>query len=160
MTVPPPPTLAGFIAWSRTVMGVTTTILPDNSVWFVYAYDVAITVVLPALAAAGASIYTLAVYNLAGSNLLNFAQDLPDAAMIQGSDPPAPFFAYARTKFNINGFVSGVVTSASDESTSDSLLVPDAFKGLTISDLQALKDPYGRVYLGFAQRYGLIWGLT
>ena len=40
------------------------------------------------------------------------------------------------------------------------LLVPDAFKALTISDLQNLKTPWGLTYLGFAQACGTLWGLT
>lgn len=147
-------------------MGINTTILPDSSVWFTYAYNVAIALVNQALAnvvvdpTSGMTIYGLAVYNLAGSNLLNFAQDLPGAAIIPGSDPQQPFFAYTRAKWNMTSFVSGVVQSTSDEGTSMSLVVPEQLKELTLANLQNLKDPYGRVYLQFAQDYGTLWGLS
>jgi hypothetical protein len=53
-----------------------------------------------------------------------------------------------------------VVSSSADVSTSESLLVPDAAKGFQFADLQYLKTPYGRAYLGYAQRYGQLWGIT
>ena len=90
----------------------------------------------------------------------NYAQDLPGAATVQGSDPPLPFFAYARKTWNIFGFVSGVVQSTGDESTNVSLVVQEAAKDFTLSDLQNLKTPYGRRYLSMAQQYGTIWGIS
>lgn len=162
----PPPTLTGFVAFIRSSMGITTTVLPDGSFWITAAYNVAIGIVNRALSAVcidpctGMTIYALAVYNLAASNLLNFAQDLPGAAIVPGSDPAAPFFAYTRAKWNMTSFVSGVVSSTSDEGTSMSLVVPEQLAQLTIANLQQLKDPYGRVYLGFAQDYGTLWGLS
>lgn len=162
----PPPNLPGFIIFVRAAMGISTTIIPDDSVWLVYAYNVALGIVNRALAAVvvnpadGMTIYALAVYNLSGSNLLNFAQDLPGAAIIPGSDPPQPFFAYTRAKWNMTSFVSGVVQSTSDEGTSMSLVVPEQLQQLTLANLQYLKDPYGRVYLQFAQDYGTLWGLS
>jgi hypothetical protein len=160
------PTLAGFLNFIRTGMGIDSTVLPDNSVWITYAFNVAMAIVNQALGAvgvdpvSGTTIYTLAVYNLAASNLLNFAQDLPGAANVQGSDPPQPFFAYTRSKWNMTSFVSGVVQSTSDEGTSMSVVVPKALEDLTIANLQQLKDPYGRQYLAFAQDYGTLWGLS
>jgi hypothetical protein len=160
------PTLAGFLLFIRNGMGITTTVLPDSSVWITYAYNVAVALVNQALSTvvvdpvAGTTIYTLAVYNLAASNLLNFAQDLPDAAIVPGSDPPQPFFAYTRSKWNMTSFVSGVVQSTSDEGTSMSVVVPKQLEELTLANLQQLKDPYGRVYLQFAQDYGTLWGLS
>lgn len=160
------PTLAGFLLFIRGIMGITTVVLPDNSASIPFALDVAKAIVNPYLAAVGigspaySSFYTLAVYNLAGSNLINYAQDLPDAAEVPGSDPPAPFFAWLRKKWNINGFVSGVINSASDEGTSESMTVQKAAEDFTLADLQYLKDPYGRQYLAFAQRFGTLWGLS
>lgn len=160
------PTLAGFIAFVRAAMGISISILPDDSVWLVYAFNVAMALVNQSLAvvgvnpANGTTIYTLAVYNLAASNLLNYAQDLPGAPIVPGSDPAAPFFAYTRAKWNMTSFVSGVVSSTSDEGTSMSLVVPKQLEELTIANLQQLKDPWGRQYLAFAQDYGTLWGLS
>lgn len=147
-------------------MGISTTVLPDNSPVIQFAYDVALAVVNPALAGvtigspAYSSIYALAVYNLGGDNLINYADDQNGAPAIPGSDPPLPYFAYARKRFNINGFMSGVINSSSDEGTSQSMVVQEAASTFTLSDLQNLKTPWGRTYLGFAQRYGTLWGMN
>ena len=155
------PTLAGFIVFIRTVMQINTTVLPDDSTFIVWAFNVAMEIVNDQIALASSLMYTLAVYNLGGDNLLNYAPDLPDAPLYPPDNADGTtFFMYMRTKFNLTGFVSGVITAANDETTGQSLQVPDAFKGLTISDLQNLKTPYGRQYLAIAQRYGEIWGLT
>lgn len=136
------PTLAGFIAWARSAMGISTTVLPDDSPWFSYAFDVACGLVNKALATVP-PVYELAVYNLAGSNLLNYA--------------PGAFFDAAREQWNLTSFVSGEVESTADDGTSVTMVVPDALRTLTVADLQYLKDPYGRQYLAFAQDYGTLW---
>lgn len=154
------PTLAGFTAWVRNVMGISAAVCPDNSDALTTAYAFALEIVNTTIAQASPMLYTGAVYNLGGDNLLNYAPDLPNAPVIEGSDPPMAFFAYSRKQYNIAGFVGGVIQSAGDESTSQSMVVPEQFKQLTISDLQNLKTPYGRQYLAIAQRYGTIWGVT
>ncbi len=143
------PTQAGFLAWVRTRMGVSVDDLPDDSVFIGYAYDVAIALVNPALAAVP-PIYMLAVYNLGGDNLVNFAPDIP----------PSTFWSDLRASYGTYAFAPGVVTSSSDGGTSTSLLNPEFMKDLTLSNLQNLKSPYGRQYLAFAQSYGGLWGLT
>jgi len=52
------------------------------------------------------------------------------------------------------------VGASEDEATSQTLLTPEAMKGLTLADLQNLKTPWGRQYLAFAQSYGTLWGIT
>lgn len=154
------PTLAGFLSFVRGVMGITTAQLPDAAPVIAMAYGVALDIVNPDLGLASSRIYPLAVYNLAGSNLLAYAPDPQDAPPVQGSEPPMAFFAFTRKQFNINGFTSGVIQSASDETTSQSMVVQEAAKNFTLMDLQNLKDPYGRRYLEFAQQSGSLWGLT
>ena len=161
----PSPTLAGFLTFIRNVMGIKATNLPDNSPAIPLSFAVALAIVNPSLQAAcipsvdaagvtlnagGETVYSLAVYNLAGSNLLSFAQD-------QAGDT---FFQELRDKLNLNGFTSGVVQSSSDEGTSVSLVVQEAAKEFTLANLQQLKDPYGRRYLALAQSYGpSTWGM-
>jgi hypothetical protein len=160
MPITPPPTPAGFLAFVRGQMGVNSTILPDASDYISTAYAVALEIVNPDLNTASALIYTLCVYNLAASNILNFAQDDPSAPDVPGSAPPAPYFANLRNSYGINTFVAGVVQSTADQGTSMSLLTPDVFKTFSMNDLALLKDPFGRTYLRYAQEYGLLWGLT
>jgi hypothetical protein len=82
--------------------------------------------------------------------LINFATDQSGQT----------FFATARTNYGINSFVAGVIGSSADETTSESLVVPEAMKNLTLQNLQNLKTPYGRQYLYFAQAFGTNWGLS
>lgn len=160
------PTLAGFLSFIRNVMGISTNDLPDASPVINMALAVAMSIVnralyavsLPMTDTAGVelisqpeSIYTLAVYNLAGDNLVNYAPDQ------QGRD----YFQDLRKKLNINGFVSGVISGSSDQGTSQQLVVQEAAKNFTLANLQSLKTPWGRQYLAFAQTYGpTTWGLS
>ncbi len=163
------PSLAGFLAFVRGQMRITTDVLPDGSPVIGLALAVSLAIVNTAFKAVGScapalpgvpavSIYTLMVYNLAGSNLINYAQDLPDAPPVEGSK--LPFFQNLREKFDTNGFVSGVIQSSSDNGTGNSMVVQEAAKNFTLADLQYLKDPWGRQYLAFAQRFGTLWGIT
>lgn len=171
------PTLAGFLAFIRNIMGVTIAQLPDDSPSIPFSLAVALMIVNPALKcvplpqfdgagvalnSGGGSAYNIAAYNLAASNLLTFAQDPPDAPVVEGSgDPGLQFFAFARQQFKINSFVPGVIQAAADESTSDSYVVQEAAKNFTLANLQQLKDVYGRTYLAIAQSYGpTLWGLS
>lgn len=154
------PTPAGFLAFIRNVMGISTSNLPDNSPVIPMALAVSLEIVNLAINTASPLMYTLAVYNLGGDNLINYAQDVPDAQPVPGSDPPLPYFANLRSSFKCNAFISGVISSASDDGTSESMVVQEAAKNFTLSDLQNLKTPWGRQYLAIAQRYGTLWGLT
>lgn len=144
------PTLAGYLDYLRNIVGITTTYLPNNSPVIASSYDIAIEIVNLQLADISSNIYTLCVYNLATDNLINFAQDQPGQC----------YFVDLRASFKINNFVPGVITESHDESTGQSLLNPEFMKNLTMSNLQMLKTPYGRNYMGFAQSYGTLWGST
>lgn len=160
------PTLAGFVSFIQNVMQIPASALPTNSPFIAYAFANALAIVNPALQsvaipqydAAGASlntgnwsIYVQCVYNLAADNLINYAPDKPGST----------YFAKLRKKLNINGFVSGVVQGSSDESTSVNLVVQEAAKAFTLADIQNLKTPWGRTYLGLAQAYGpSTWGMN
>lgn len=160
------PTLAGFVAFIRGVMGITVDQLPDNAGVIPMAYNVAIqtvNILLDVQSVPGGdpnqpSIYALAVYNLAGDRLLNWALD-PNGAPNYLDN--LPFFKYVRKSLNLSGFVPGVIQSTNDLTTGGSYVVPEAFKNLTIADLSNLKTPYGQQYLAFAQDYGPSeWGIS
>lgn len=149
------PTIANFLIFIRNVMGINTTVLPDASPSIAYAFNIAMAICNPLFAniytpSGSFTLYELAVYNLGGSNLINFA---PDQA-------GQTYFTDLRTTLDIAGFKAGVVASAADQGTSDALTVPKALEALTLADLQYLKDPYGRQYLALAQKFGTLWGLT
>ena len=50
------PTLSGFIAWTRAVMGVPTVAIPDNDAGYEVSYNVAIDMIPPDIAAVAATI--------------------------------------------------------------------------------------------------------
>lgn len=140
----------GFLAFIRDIMGIDSIVLPDNSPYIDLSLDLAKEIVNPVINEVSTLIFDQATYNLAGDTLINIAQDQTGQT----------YFADVRKTWNINGFVAGVVQSAGDESTNESLSVPDFVKGLTLSDLQNLKTPYGRQYLAYAMRWGTNWGLS
>ena len=151
------PTLAGFTAFLYNVAGFPVGALPGTSPVIEMAFCVALEIVNLQLAYVSPLIYQLAVYNLGTSNVLNYAQD-PVPATVKLND--LPYFQALRAQFNCLGFTAGVISSTADESTSESLLTPEFMKGLTLSNLQQLKDPWGRQYLAFAQDMGTLWGVT
>lgn len=145
-----PPTVAGFTTFIRNVMGILPVNLQDNAPVIAMAFAVALEIVNRQLQAVSPTIYNLAVYNLAGDNLINYA-----------TDPAGKnYFAKLRASYKITSFIAGVIASSADESTSQTLATPEALKALTLADLQNLHTPYGRAYLGFAQRVGTLWGMT
>ena len=155
------PTLAGFLTFIANVMQIPTSALPSNSQYPSWAYNFALQVVNPQLglgicpAPGNWSIYALAVYNLAGHTLILYAQDQSGQTYFSKLRGPI-----ADGGYGINAFVAGVVQSAADETTSDSLVVPESLKGLTLMNLQQLKTPWGINYLNLAQDFGQIWGVS
>jgi hypothetical protein len=135
----------------RAIMGVPLSALPDAAPVIPYALTGALAIVNRQILTASPFAYDLALNNLAGHFLMLWAQDPPGQT----------FFAEARKSYGLHSFTPGMVQSSADESTSNTLFIPDFFKGLTLADLQYLKTPYGRQYLEIAQSYGpSVWGLT
>ena len=151
------PTLAGFIAWVRSAMGITTAQLPDDSVFFGYAFAVAMELTNVRIQIASPPIYQLAVYNLGGDNLINWAQD-PNGAPVNSEGLAC--FAALRKEFGIFNFTAGPVSSSGDEGSNVSLEVVEGLKNLLVGQLQNLKTPYGRVYISFTQAGGNDMGIT
>lgn len=152
------PTIEGFQSFITDVMGIDPLYLPADSVSIGWAFSIALMVVNPDLAIVSTptyapvqtSMYAQAVYNLAGDTLINYAPDQPGRT----------YFTDLRKSMSIGSFAAGVVQSASDQGTSDTLAVPDALKALTIGQLQNMKTPYGRAYLAMAQNVGTMWGVA
>ncbi|ECX4355183.1 hypothetical protein F6F96_01385 [Salmonella enterica] len=140
------PELAGFILFIRNTMGVNADALADDDPAVSLSWSMSLDWVNRQIACISPVLYSQAVYNLAASFLLNFG--------------PKVAFGPVREKLGINNFTAGVISASSDESTSQTRVVSDALKNLSLADLQQLKDPYGRWYLAIAQQYGDLWGLT
>lgn len=138
--------LSGFIEFVRSDMGITPAQVPDDSPSITLAYGGAVEWVNCDIALVMPSFYSVAVYNLAASFLVNYGTE--------------QILADTREKLKLNDFAAGVITGASDNATSAQRLVPDFFKDLSLADLQMLKDPWGRRYLMIAQQFGSLWGLS
>jgi hypothetical protein len=140
------PDLAGFILFIRNTMGISADALPDDDPSISTAFTLSLDWVNREIACFSLAMYTQAVYNLAASFLLNFG--------------PEAVFGPIRESLGLNNFTAGVIGASSDETTSQTRIVSDALKNLSLADLQQLKDPYGRWYLAIAQQYGDLWGLS
>ena len=139
---------------------------PTTSPYVQVALDMALQIVNPHLQRVRGvpnanTIYTTAVYNLAGDILINIAQDM-EGDPVYGSigQEQLPLWQWLRAKFQINNFMPGVVASTGDNGTSTSLQVIEAMSRATIMNLGNLKTPWGRAYLGFAQSWGSLWGIS
>ena len=144
------PTQAGFLNWVYNVMGVTPAQLPPISPAVYYAFTVAMALVNTQIQLASPIMYEIAVYNLGGDNLINWAQDQPGQT----------FFADQRKDYNMFNFIGGTISSSSDEGTSNSIATVEALTKLTIGQLQNLKTPWGRQYLSIAMSVGTNWGIS
>lgn len=144
------PNVADLTTFLQTVVGIPISALPSNSPYIPWALSYAEEKTLLVLYAIGQDYYCFAVYLLATSFLINWC---PDQAGQQ-------YFQALRKQWNLTGFVGGTIQSSADESTSESLLAPDFLKGLTLGQLQALKDPYGRQWLSMQQDLGNVWGIS
>lgn len=144
---PSQPNLTDFYTFV-TNQGVPSSDLPSTSEYLAWALNYAIEVALPgpqigAGLAGYAGSYVMATYNLGLHQLLKVAQD------VSGN-----FFATVRQTYGLTSPKVGVVMASEDQGTSQTLVVPEFFSRLTLSDLDLMKTPYGREYLGYAQMYG------
>lgn len=159
-TLTPPPTQAGYLTWLREVVGISVDALPDDSIYIQLSYDRSVATVLPMINCVDPFLYMECVYNLATSFLINSARDQSGGPKWPGSDPVVGYWTGLRQSLGCNSFTGGVIDATSDETTSQHMLLPDFMSALTLSDLQRLKDPYGRAYLEIAQSSGSLWGVS
>lgn len=138
------PTLVGYIEFIRDIMGINDVILPADSPWIEFSFNLSSATCSDTIGLLDDFLFETAVYNLAGDTLLTYATDQPGQT----------FFKDVQKKYQLQTFVPGVIKAAADESTSSSMVVPEAFNRLTIGQLQNLKTPYGRLYLQIAQDLG------
>lgn len=146
----PRPNVTDFVTFLQTVAGIPVAALPASSPYIPWALNYSKELTLVGLNAVGTDFYCFAVYLLGTSFLINWCPDQPGQT----------YFQKIRKQWNINGFVGGTIQSTADQSTSESLLAPDFLKGLTIGQLQALKDPFGRQWLAMQADAGNLWGLS
>jgi hypothetical protein len=153
---PGDPTFAGFQWFVANMAGIPASEIPDVTV-LQACYDQAINLAYWGLEtvpsqSTSPSIYAFAVYNLATDILVEIAWDDPNGTSTYWTD--------LRNKLGLNSMNFGIITSATDQGTSESTFIPDQIKGMTLMDLQLAKTPWGRRYLMFAGQWGAIWGIT
>ena len=144
------PTLAGFTTFCRTTVGITVDVMPDADPGFATGLEYAELWIPDFLSPISPKLYTLAVYNWGASYLIQFQQD--PAGQI--------YFSALRQSFGVNNFVPGVISSANNEATGQSMTIGHGLQNMTLTDLQRVKDPYGRAALAILQDLGTLWGLT
>lgn len=144
------PNVTDLTTFLQTIAGIPTSALPANSPYIPWALSYAEEKTLLVLYAIGQDYYCFAVYLLATSFLINWCPDQPGQT----------YFKALRQQWNLTGFVGGTVQATADQGTSESLLAPEFLSGLTLGQLQALKDPFGRQWLGMMQDNGPIWGIS
>ena len=144
------PTLAGFTTFCRDIVGISIAAMPDNDPGFQQALDYANEWIPNQLAVYSPALYTAAIYNWAASLLIQFQPDQSGQV----------FFVNARKSFGIGNFVPGVISSASNEATSQSMTVGKGLSNMSLTDMQRVKDPYGRNALAILMDLGTLWGLS
>ena len=144
------PTLSGFILFCRNVVGIPSAVMPDEDTGFAYALEYAQLWIPAELQLFSPQLYVLAVYNWGASILIQFQQD-PTGQV---------FFASARNAFGVTNFVPGVINAAHNEATGQSMTIGKGLSNMTLTDLQRVKDPYGRAALAILQDLGTLWGLN
>lgn len=127
-----------------TNQGVPTGDLPSTSEYLTWALAYGQNIALLPPPNMPSILYVVAVYNLGMHHLLKLAQDLAGYT----------YFTNARTQFGMLSFTAGPIVASADGATSETLLVAEWMKGLTLSALDLLKTPYGRSYMEYAQAYG------
>lgn len=118
--------------------------------YVVLSLGIALDIANPDIGIASQDLYSLAVYNLAADRLLNYALDTAGQT----------FYGDQRVKFRLSDSKVGVPSSSADQGVAVGILNPEQLKMLTLQDLQTMKTPYGRTYMGLAQAAGPIWGMS
>lgn len=140
-TTPTTPNLADFVTFCQN-QGVSATFLDPSSEYYAWAFtraqDIALFVPqMPSI------IYVLAVYNLGMHTLIKIAQDVG-----------TPFFSDMRKTYFLLSAPLGSINSSSDNGTSQSNVISEWQKNLTLSGMDLMRTPWGRDYLDYAQQYG------
>jgi hypothetical protein len=151
---PVTPSLADFLVFLSTSVQIPASALPSGSPWPGYAFDQAKALV-PCYPGVPGITFSLATYNCATALLFEIAPDVTGQT----------YFATKRGNtaegFNLNAPSTGLVVSASDESTSTTLTGTTWAANMTVDDLRFFKTLWGQNYLAYLQKFGpTLWGLS
>lgn len=144
------PTLAGFVTFCRDIAGITPEVMPDADAGFDRAFSIAQGMIPLELCQLSPVIFTDCTYCWGVSVLVQFQQDQPGET----------FFSDMRSAYGVNNLVPGVISATSDEGTATSLTVGKSLANLSLTDLQRIKDPFGRQAIAYLMELGTSWGLS
>jgi len=144
------PTLAGFEAYCRNPVGITTTVMPVNDPGFALWFAIALEWIPLQLQCVSPTLYTYCVYDWGVSVLLQFQQDQDGQT----------YFTDKRKAFGVYNLVAGAISSDADEATSVTMTLGKSMSDLSLADLQRIKDPYGRNAIATLMSLGSLWGLS
>lgn len=145
------PNLADFLVFLSTSVQIPPAALPSGSEWPGYAFNQIMEWIIPP--SSGNVLYSLAAYNGATHILFKITPDQTGQT----------YFATARSKDGYSLIVpsTGLVNSASDQGSAQTLATPDWAKNMTADALDFYKTPWGREFIAWQQTYGsTIWTLT
>lgn len=161
------PTLAGFQWFLTSIVGIPTQYLPADAPVIEWSYNIAYATVnrvfslVPSRTTPNKQIvYSQMVYNLATHYLVTSAPDTDVPYKHDNEQKPIYYFQYARQSFGLNTFWAGVVEETHDETTGTKLHIPENLDNMTIADIDLTKTPWGRTYLGQAQKWNSPWGIS
>lgn len=161
-TNPNAPNLPDYTDFVHNTMMISPLIIPSDSPYLGYSLDQALGIIINVPCWGGGNWgslpgfsgdigYILAVYNCAGHIQLSITPDQPMRKEMEK----------LRSQFKLNDPYNGVVTSSSDQGTSETLGVPDSLQNLTLLDLNMMLTPYGRTALAWNQQFGSgVFGLS
>ena len=137
------PNLADFVVFCL-AQGVPTADLPSPYTYAQWALSYSENVTITSDGSMPAIMYVMAVYNLGLHQLIKTSPDQTGQT----------FFADSRKAYKMLSFTTGPVASSGDESTNQSLVVPEWMKTMSLQANDCLKTPWGISYLEYAQSYG------
>lgn len=150
MTADTIPTLAGFEAYCRSPVGISTAAMPVNDPGFALWFALALEWIPLELQCVSPTLYTYCVYDWGVSVTLQFQQDQAGQT----------YFADNRKAFGVYNLVAGTISADADEVTSVSMTVGKSLSNLGLQELQRVKDPYGRNAIATLMSMGTLWGLS
>ncbi len=161
------PTLAGFQWFLTSIVGIPSQYLPSDAPVIAWSYDIAFATVNQVFACVPSRttpnkqiVYSQMVYNLATHYLVTSAPDTTVPYKHDNNQNEIFYFQYLRQSFGLNVFWAGVVEHARDETTETNIHVPENLDVMTIDDVSLTKTPWGRQYLGQAQKWNRPWGIS
>ncbi|WP_233633076.1 hypothetical protein [Burkholderia seminalis] len=140
----------GYLQFLRGIVGVPVAALPDDSPSIALSFQIGLALTPGGFQCASGLVYEQMVYSAATSFLITNTPDQTGQT----------WFSDLRSEYGLLEGFNGIIQSAADQGTSAAAVVPEWVKRATLQELQWMKDPWGRQFLGFLQMMGSMWSLV